>query len=219
MTSATQRVLLGVLLLAAIWPIPAATASPASAPPAAVEATVPAALTGTWRVASGSSAGYRFTADTFLIGPSTVTGRTSTITGSATVRLVTGRERLTAAQFSVDLRTLRSGSSLYDGQVSSLLETARYPIGLFVLRAPATMPSEKALAAGTTITMYGYMTLHGVRRAVSLPARLLGTARRMTVSGSVPIRLSDYGVANRAAGGLTTIDDQGSFDFRVVFTR
>src|SRR5688500_12455079 len=73
--------------------------APGAAPPAG-----PGAGSGTWPVTTGWYTGYRVITDVLFVGRQTIAGRTSAVTGSAQIRLVSGRERLTAARFTADLR-------------------------------------------------------------------------------------------------------------------
>lgn len=190
-------------------------------PPSGADARIApvAALTGSWRATTGSSTGYTVTTETAFIGRETIRGRTTSVTGSARVRLVGGRERLTAARFTADLRRATTGNALYDRQANALLETSRYPTGTFVLVTPVYLPSAAAVARGTAIALVGNLTLHGVTRRVTVSARMIGSSSKFTVTGALPVRLTDYGIPLVTAGGLTRADDRATIDFRVVFVR
>ena len=196
--------------------VAAATTVPA---PGAASAAAPGAFSGNWRVTTGSYTGYRVFTDVLFVGRQTIAGRTSAVTGSAQIRLVSGRERLTAARFTADLRKATTGNAAYDSQAASVFETSRYPNGVFVLVTPVVLPSATTLARGSTVSLVGNLTLHGVTRRVTIAARVIGSSRRVTVTGAVPIRLTDYRIPLIAAGGLARTDDRATVDFRVVFVR
>lgn len=179
----------------------------------------PGALSGNWRAATGSYTGYRVVTRLAFMGPQTIAGRTTAVTGSAQVRLISGRERLTAARFTADLRKATTGNAIYDRQAASLLEISRYPTGTFVLATPLVLPSASALAAGSAVSLVGNLTLHGVTRRVTVPARVIGTSSRFTVTGAISVRLTDYRIPLVVAGGLARADDRATVDFRVVFVR
>ena len=195
----------------------AAPSAPAA--PRAEAGQPPSAFVGRWRATTGSHTGYRVTTEVFLAGTQVIRGRTTAVTGSATVRLVSGRERLTAARFAADMRRATTGNALYDQQAAETFETVRYPTGVFVLVTPVYLPSAASLAKGTTINLIGKLTLHGVTRPVTLRARAIGNSRRFAVSGVLPIRLSDYGIPLVSAGGLARTADSATVDFKVVFVR
>jgi polyisoprenoid-binding protein YceI len=209
------------VILGSAWSGVASVAAARSAPtaPRVAHADPPSALIGTWKAATGSHTGYTVTTNVFLAGTQTITGRTTAVTGSATVRLVSGRERLTAARFSADMRRATTGNAIFDQQAAETFETGRYPTGVFVLVTPVYLPSAASIAKGTTLSLTGNLTLHGVTRRVTVKARSIGNARRFTVSGVLPIRLSDYGVPLVSAGGLARTNDSATVDFKVVFVR
>jgi polyisoprenoid-binding protein YceI len=210
------------VILGSTWPGVASVVAAPSTPsgrPDVTDAPPPSALAGTWRATTGSHTGYKVTTNVFLAGTQTIAGRTRAVTGSATIRVVSGRERLTAARFSADLRKATTGNAMYDQQAAATFETERYPTGVFVLVTPVYLPSAASLAKGTTIGLTGKLTLHGVTRQVTVRARSIGNSRRFTVSGVIPIRLSDYRIPLVSAGGLARTNDSASIDFKVVFVR
>jgi polyisoprenoid-binding protein YceI len=209
------------VILGSAWSGAAGVAAAPIAPavPSVDAATPPSALVGSWKATTGSHTGYRVTTNVFLAGTQTIVGRTTAVTGSATVRLVSGRERLTAARFSADMRRATTGNAVYDQQAAATFETSRYPTGVFVLTSPVYLPSAASLAKGTTVTLVGRLTLHGVTKPVTVRARSIGHSKRFTVSGVLPIRLSDYAIPLVSAGGLARTNDNATVDFKVVFVR
>src|SRR5271167_4229707 len=96
------------------------------------------ALSGSWRVASGSQAGYRVREKlAFLPAQSDAVGRTSQITGTAHFSETNGRLTITAGSFSVAVNTLTSDRSMRDEKIHEIgLESDRYPTATFVLSKP-----------------------------------------------------------------------------------
>ena len=209
------------VILGSAWSGVATVVAAPSAPavPSTHDTDPPSALTGTWRATTGSHTGYKVTTNIFLAGTQTIAARTTAVTGSATVRLVSGRERLTAARFSADLRRATTGNALYDQQAADTFQTARYPTGVFVLVTPVNLPSATTLSRGTTITLAGKLTLHGVTKPVTVRARAIGNSKRFTVSGVIALRLSSYGIPLMSAGGLARTEDSATVDFKVIFVR
>src|SRR3984885_1814604 len=91
-------------------PAPLALTSPAATAqsPALTAAEIP----GTWTVGSKSVAGYRVREQlAFLSAPSDAVGRTSQITGSATIAASGSTLTVTAASFTVNVQSLTSDQS------------------------------------------------------------------------------------------------------------
>ena len=102
------------------------------------------ALSGTWKVADGSQAGYRVREKlAFLPAESDAVGRTSQITGSATFNESKGTVTITAASFNVAVDTLKSDRSMRDQRIHEIgLESSRYPSATFALSAPLTVSAS-----------------------------------------------------------------------------
>ena len=104
----------------------------ASAPPSAAGHT---ALSGTWKVARGSVVGYRV--KEVLVGQNNIAvGRTHAITGTLTI----SGTRVTAAQFTVQMATIKSDESQRDVQFNGrIMETSTYPTGTLRLTSPIAL--------------------------------------------------------------------------------
>ena len=169
-------------------------------------------VAGTWKISTGSLAGYRIK-ETLFGQSNTAVGRTSAITGSITI---TGTE-VGAGQFTVDMTKVKSDESERDNQFQGrIMDTASFPTSTFVLTQPIQLGAIPA--AGTTITetATGKLTLHGTTKAVTFPvqARLNGTT--ISVSGSIPIVFADYGIDN-PSGGPATTSNNGILEFLLNF--
>jgi polyisoprenoid-binding protein YceI len=187
----------------------AAAAGGASATPTA-PATDPA-LDGAWTLAAGGTAGYRV--DEVLNGQQiTVTGRTDRVGGDLTV---TGG-RLTAATVSVDLASVATDSGQRDNQFRTrVVDVERFPTADFALTRPVPLGG---LDVGATIAvaLTGTMTLHGTTRDVTLPATVERTAEdAVTITGSLPLTWSDYGVQAPDLG-FVSVEDAGTIEFAVT---
>lgn len=170
------------------------TAAPAGGPGAV------RAPDGTWTVGQGSFAGYRV--HEVLQGhDATVTGRTSAVTGTVTVRA----GRATAGAVTVQVADVRTDEPPRDAYFrSTALDTDRFPTATFTLGTPVP------LRAGDT-TLTGRLTVHGVTRDVSAPAQVAVAAGRAQVVVSVPVTWSDYGVQAPHLG-FVTVDASGSIE-------
>ena len=170
---------------------------------------------GVWRVASGSWVGYAF-GETSVLGTSTLSGRTSGVKGQVTVATAPGGLSLSGSTFTADLTTLSSGDPLVDQQVQNALGTSRYASARFDQATPVLLPSSAALQAGVTVTVSGTIMVRGVTRAVAVPLRVVFANGHLSVVGSVPFRLSDFGIDRSALGGLVTLRDEASLDLSLV---
>jgi polyisoprenoid-binding protein YceI len=165
-------------------------------------------LEGTWKVSSGSVAGYRV--KEVLFGQSNeAVGRTNQITGSLSAKGTT----LESASFSVDLTTVTSDQSRRDGQFNGrIMDTATYPTATFKLTQPVDVGPLPAEGAAKTLTVKGNLSLHGVTKAVSFPVTASYKGSTVTVTGSVPITFADFNI-NNPSGGPARTEDHGEMEF------
>jgi len=170
---------------------------------------------GTWVVTRGSSAGYDIQ-ETTVLGTSTLSGRTTTVSGQARLAQTAAAITLSGSTFSADLTKLSSGDPFGDGQVASALQTARYPNAQFEQTAPVQFPSSAALQRGATVTVPGRVTLRGRVRQVSVPAQVTISGGQLLVVGSIPLRLADFGIDVSALGGLVTLGATASLNLSLV---
>ncbi len=129
---------------------------------------------GTWNVNGSSVVGYRVREKlASLPAQSDAVGRTSSLTGSATLVQSGSDLSVTATQFQADLTTLTSDKSMRDQKLHTLgLESDTFPIATFKLTAPVAVPASGISGATFSVTLAGDFTLHGVTKSVSIPAQL-----------------------------------------------
>lgn len=196
---------------------------PSAAPAASLASAV--ALAGTWTVDgsigsfsdfSGTFVGYRVREQLANVGAAEAVGRTPDVAGSLTIEGTT----LTAAEITADLTTLQSDERMRDGQLRrQALETDRYPKATFTLTQPADLGSVPADGSTADIILTGDLTLHGVTKSVqvSMQARLRGGV--ISVAGSLTIAFSDYGIQQPQSMLVLSVEDHGTMEFQVHFTR
>jgi polyisoprenoid-binding protein YceI len=202
-----------------------ASAAPASATPGTSVAAAGDGIEGTWTVDasvgsfddfSGSFVGYRVKETLASIGATEAVGRTPDVTGSVTIE----GTAITAAEFTVDLTTLRSDSDRRDGQLRrQALETEQFPTATFRLTSPADLGSVPAEGATVDVTVTGDLTLHGVTKTVEIPlqARLAGGV--VTIAGSLPIAFAEYSITPPSAGIVLSVEDRGVMELQLQLTR
>ena len=180
-------------------PAPLALTSPAATvqSPALTSSEIP----GTWTVGSKSVAGYRVHERlAFLSAPSDAVGRTSQITGGATITGSAGALTVSAASFTVNVESLTSDQSMRDSHIQTLgLESAQFPHATFVLSSPVTLPANATSGAEIAVSLHGALTIHGVTKTVTIPAqaRLTGIGDRGGRRDHLPVGRVQHAGAQR----------------------
>ena len=176
--------------------------------------TAPASLDGTWKVASGSRAGYRVK-ETVFGQSGTAVGRTSAVTG----RLTLAGTQVSAASFSVDMTQVTSAKSLRDGQFQGrIMDTAQFPTATFALTKPIALGTIPASGVTITPNATGKLTLHGTTRTITIALDAVQTGNVIQVSASVPITFADYSIDN-PSGGPASVGDSGTLEFLLVLAK
>ena len=169
---------------------------------------------GTWKVGTGSLAGYRIK-ETLFGQSNTAVGRTSSITGSITI---SGSE-VSAGSFTVDMTTVKSDESQRDHQFQGrIMDTSQFPTSTFALTKPIDLGSVPADGATITETATGNLTLHGTTKAVTFTVQARKSGSTISVSWSIPIVFADYNIDN-PSGGPAQTSDNGTLEFLLNFAR
>ncbi len=139
-----------------------------------------------------SQAGYR-ARQKLLYQPIEVSGRTSKITGSATV----AESRLVSADFVVDAASLQSAHRGRDEKFrgTDVMDAGKFPTAEVKVTTPVDLTSvpDTGKAADVEIPPLT-VTLHGVTRPESAHTSIQRNGDRVDVAGSIPIRFADYGI-------------------------
>lgn len=192
---------------------PAALALSDSSTSTSDAAAVP--VDGTWKVGSGSAAGYRV--HETLAGQSvTAVGRGSGVTGTVAI----SGTQVTNGTITIDMTTVRSDKGARDDRFrTSVMDTARYPTGTFTLTRPVRLGSVPAPGRQVSAQATGDLTLHGVTRQVTFTVKAERTGSTIQVAGDIPITFADYGVQAPNFAGFVTVDDSGQVEFLLNLTR
>jgi polyisoprenoid-binding protein YceI len=200
-------------------PLRLSTALPsASAQSAAPNA---AQLAGTWNIGSGSVVGYRVREQlAFLQAPSDAVGRTSKVTGTATLAGSGDSLSVTAASFSADVSTLSSDRSMRDQRIHSIgLESDRFPAATFQLTQPVALPASASAGRPFEVNIAGRLTIHGVTRQVTIPAQAQLSGSAIEVVGSTTFAWGDYGMQAPNVAGFVSVTGQATMEFDLHLSR
>jgi polyisoprenoid-binding protein YceI len=179
-------------------------------------------VAGEWAVGTGSVAGYRVREQLAnLPAESDAVGRTEDVSGSITVEQAGDGARLTAGTFTVDTTTIQSDEGRRDNRLRNEgLQTDQYPTATFVVTQPIDVPAAALAGTASDGTLVGELTLHGVTKAVEIPAQAQLTDGKIQVAGSLTFPLSDFGITAPNVGGfILSIADEGALEFLVSFEK
>lgn len=165
-------------------------------------------IDGRWNVSAGSQAGYRV--QEVLVGQhSTAVGRSDKISGAVQV---TG-DRVTAANFSVDMASVQSDQSARNAQFDGrIMDVGKYPTARFVLGTPIALGSLPGPGVVATYPATGHLTMHGVTREVSFRVSAERSGSAIDVLADVHIVFSEWNIANPSIGGFVTTASDGTLE-------
>lgn len=186
--------------------------------PAGVSTTAAPAgsLSGTWRVAPGSVAGYRVR-ETFAGRPSPVeaVGRTEGIIGQAVLQEEGDQVTVSQASFEADLTALKSDETRRDNAIRSRgIETSRFPTATFVLTQPINAPR-----GGGTVQATGDLTLHGQTKRVTIPLQTRLSGPQVELVGSLEFAFADFGMQPPSVGGFVSVEDEATLEVKLLLAK
>jgi polyisoprenoid-binding protein YceI len=158
--------------------------------------------------------GYRVTE--VLFGQHTQgVGRTTKVTGSLSL----AGAAITAAEFTVDMTTLKSDEDNRDRKFQGeIMQTSTYPAATFTITKPIELGSVPADGTQITASATGDLTLHGVTKSVTLEVKTQRNGNIVDVLGSTNVKFADYKINNPSNGAVTT-EDNGTIEFLLTFTK
>lgn len=195
-------------------PAPLALSAPSSSA-AALPALTSSEIPGTWTVASKSVAGYRVREQlAFLQAPSDAVGRTSQITGSATITGNAAALVVSTATFTVDVQSLTSDQQMRDSHIQTLgLESAQFPKATFVLSSPVTLPDNAASGAEIHVSLTGPLTIHGTTKTETIPVEARLSGSEIEVVGSVTFPWGDFNMQAPNVAGFVSVNSTATMEF------
>jgi polyisoprenoid-binding protein YceI len=201
-------------------PVPGMSVAPGSS--VAPAASFDGSAAGTWSVASGSQAGYRVREQLAnLPAQSDAVGRTGAVTGSITLTTSGTTTTLTAGSLTVDTTSIVSDESRRDSRLRTEgLQTDSFPTATFTLTKPVEIPAAALAGTASDVTLTGDLLLHGVTKAVEIPAKAQLAGGTIQVAGAITFPLADYSITAPNIGGfIVSIADTGTLEFLVTFTK
>ena len=176
--------------------------------------TVLTTLDGTWKVTTGSTAGYRVK-ETLFGQSNTAVGRTTAITGS----IALAGAKVPSGSFSVDMTKVASDRSLRDSQFQGrIMDTAQFPTATFTLTSPIDFGAIPKDNVKITPQATGKLQLHGTTKTVTVSLTAQRTGNTIQVLGSIPVTFADYGI-NNPSGGPASVGDNGTLEFLLVLSK
>lgn len=193
----------------------------ASAASAADGPVTPDSLAGAWAVTEGSVVGYRVREQ--LGGVTALTdavGRTSDVTGQATLAGAGDSVQVTAASFTADVTTLKSDNDRRDARIRQMgIESDSYPEASFTLTAPIDVPAPALTGATAQVTLTGDLTIHGVTKPVSIPAQARLTDGVVEIVGSLTFPFADFGMTPPSVGDFVKVEPDATLEFLLRLAR
>jgi polyisoprenoid-binding protein YceI len=171
-------------------------------------------IDGEWKIATGSTVGYRV--KEILIGQnSEAVGRTISVTGN----LVINGNQVKSAEFSVDVTSIQSDSNRRDSQFTGhIMDSASFPTANFKLSAPISLSGEIAAGESVHAEATGNLTLRGTTKSVSFPVDARFDGSTIKVAGSIDVVFADWGIPNPSNPAVTT-EHNGLLEFLLTLTR
>ncbi len=178
-------------------------------------------LSGRWKIVAGSQAGYRVREKlAFLPAQSDAVGRTSQISGSATLSEAAATIKISAASFSVAVNTLKSDRSMRDEKIHSIgLESDRYPSATFALSKPLSLPASAVKGHVAHVEVTGTFTIHGVAKQETVPVEISLSGATLEAAGALTFPWSEFGMTAPSVGGFVTVTDKATMEFDLRLAR
>ena len=178
-------------------------------------------LSGAWKIASGSLAGYRVREKLgFLPAQSDAVGRTSQITGSALFATSGGMVTTAKASFDVAVDTLTSDRSMRDEKIHQIgLESDRYPTATFTLAKPLKVALVALQGHVAHVQATGTFQIHGVSRTETVPLEMSLAGSTLEAAGSLTFPWSRFGMTAPSIGGFVNVTGKATLEFDLRLQR
>ncbi len=141
-------------------------------------------------------------------GVAETVGTTRAVNGHLAVNLTQSIPEVVGGQFSVDLLTLRTNKERRDENIRvEWLESYRYPTATFEIVEAQQLDQPLVEGQVQSFDLRGELTV----RDVTVPIELAVTAQldgdRLAATGSVPLRLSQFGIEPPTMANIVEVED------------
>ncbi len=179
------------------------------------------AVTGEWKIASGSQAGYRVREKlAFLPAESDAVGRTSQITGRASLTKSGATVTISKASFDINVSSLKSDRSMRDERIHEIgLESSRYPTATFVLTKPLSVAFSAIDGKVATVPVTGAIEIHGTTKTRTLPVEMSLSGSSFQAVGSLTFPWSEFGMTAPSVGGFVNVTGKATMEFDLHMQR
>lgn len=185
----------------------------------------PSDLAGSWKVGSGSEAGYRVREQ--LINQPAQTeavARTMHVTGGLTVSGSGTDLKVTNIHITVDLGSLQSQDRYANYQVyqrdffirTIYLQTDQYPSADFTAQSVSLPPGLETGAI--SVTAPGKLTVHGVSKTVTTQLQAQRSGQGIEIVGSIAVDMGDFNVEVPSIS-FTKADSKVVIEYSLVLVR
>lgn len=176
---------------------------------------------GTWTIGQGSEAGYRVREKlAFLPAQSDAVGRTSAMTGSATVTQSGKVVKVTAASFKVDVSKLTSDKSMRDQRIHSIgLQSDQFPTATFRLSKPGTLPASASTGKVANVSATGVFNIHGTSKQETVPLQIRVSGSTMEAVGSITFPWREFNMTVPSVAGFVNVTGKATMEFDLHLTR
>ena len=117
------------------------------------------------------------------------------------------------------MTTITSNKSQRDDQFQGPIQPdgpVSPPHATFVTTSPIPLGSVPPDGKTITVDATGKLTLHGQTKTITTPLQAERTGNTIKVLASIPVKFSDYGIANPSQSFVTT-QDHGTVEVLLVF--
>lgn len=187
-------------------------------------ATTTGSLNGSWTVTTGSVAGYRV--KELFVGETSkhdAVARTSTVSGSMTVRSDSTGFQASAISFTAALTDLHSVDSVAgrnvsqrDNYVARQMNLQQFPNATFTATSASVGGTDTSQPV--TVSVPGKLTIHGVTKDVTASGKAQVIGGKIEIAGTLSTVMTDYGVSPPSVP-FTTVDPQVTIEFDIFLTR
>lgn len=149
--------------------------------------------------------------------PSKAKGSTTAIAGAFTLTPAGALDPAHPAQFTVDLRTLRSDKSMRDDKVQNIaLETSTYPTATFVASGVTGWDATAAPGTEQTLQLTGTLDLHGVKKPVTWDVKARRDGNVITALATTTFKFADFNIPILNIAGFVSVQDAVTLQVQVV---